>query len=127
MAVRPLRIENRAGQLMLCGGHLMRNIPVADLARESRFRVDEMCRMLQISDRHLYRVFMQSIGLAPKDWLRRQRMVEARFLLRDGAAIKEAAIELGFSHPKDFTREFRTCYHLTPSTFIDREAERAFA
>jgi AraC-like DNA-binding protein len=112
---------------MFCGGHLMRNIPLADLARESRFRVDEMCRMLQISDRHLYRVFMQSISLAPKDWLRRQRMVEARFLLRDGAAIKEAAIELGFSHPKDFTREFRTCYNLTPSTFIDREAERAFA
>ncbi len=105
----------------------MRNVPLADLARESRFRVDEMCRMLQISDRHLYRVFMKSLGLAPKDWLRRQRMVEARFLLRDGAAVKQAAIELGFSHPKDFTREFRSCYELTPSTFIDREADRAFA
>lgn len=53
-------------------------------------------------------------------------MVEARFLLRDGSSIKGAAIELGFAHPKDFTREFRNCYELTPSTFLDREAERAF-
>lgn len=126
MAARTLRIENRAGQLVLRGGRLMGLVPLAVLAGECRFRVDEMCDRLGISDRHLHRVFSESIGLAPKDWLRRQRMVTARFLLRDGASIKQAAIELGFAHPKDFTREFRACYDLTPTTFIDREAERAF-
>ena len=126
MAVRTLRIENRAGHLVLRGGRLMGARLLGELARECRFRVDLICERLEISDRHLHRVFSDSIGLAPKDWLRRQRMVVARFLLRNGASIKEVAIELGFAHPKDFTREFRVCYQITPSMFIDREAERAF-
>ena len=121
-----LRIENHGGTLRLRGGRLLRPIPLADLAIECRFRVDLLCRQLEISDRHLHRVFSESIGLAPKDWLRRQRMVAARGMLRQGISIKEAAIDLGFAHPKDFTREFRDCYGLPPSAFVACETLRAF-
>lgn len=121
-----LRIENHGGTLLLRGGRLVRPIRLADLALVCRFRVDQICERLGVSDRHLYRVFSDSIGLAPKDWLRRQRMVAARRLLRQGVSIKEAAIDLGFAHPKDFTREFRDCYGLPPSAFAASEALRAF-
>lgn len=121
-----MRIENRGGQMVLRGGPVVGLRPLAELSVECRFRVDLMCAELGISERHLHRVFSESVGLAPKDWLRRERMVSARYRLREGNSIKEVALDLGFAHPKDFTREFRGCYGLPPSAYLEREAERSF-
>jgi AraC-like DNA-binding protein len=126
MVAGSLRIENHGGTLMLRGGRLARATPLTELALECRFRVDLICRRLGISDRHLHRVFSESLALAPKDWLRRQRMVTARWLLRQGVPVKEVALDLGFAHPKDFTREFRECYGMPPTAFVAAEALRAF-
>ena len=126
MASRTLRIENRGGRMMLRGGPVVGMRPGKDLAVEGRFRVDLMCGQLGVSERHLYRVFSDSIGLAPKDWLRRERMVAARHRLREGGSVKEVALDLGFTHPKDFTREFRDCYGLPPSDYVERETERGY-
>ncbi len=126
MASRTLRIENRGGQMVLRGGSVVGMLPLAELAIECRFRVDLICVELSISERHLHRVFSDSIGLAPKDWLRRERMVSARYRLREGGSIKEVALDLGFAHPEDFTREFRACYGLPPSAYLEQETERSF-
>lgn len=126
MVSRTLRIENRGGQMVLRGGPVVGMRPVAELAVECRFRVDLMCGELGVSERHLHRVFSDSVGLAPKDWLRRERMVSARYRLREGGSIKEVALDLGFAHPKDFTREFRVCYGLPPSAYLEQETERSF-
>ena len=126
MAGRSLRIENRGGQMVFRGGPVVGLQPVMDLALECRFRVDRMCGELGVSERHLHRVFTDSVGLSPKECLRRERMVAARYLLREGGSIKGVAFDLGFAHPKDFTREFRGCYGLAPSAYLERETERCF-
>jgi len=63
----------------------------------------------------LRRVFEDGLAISAKDWLREERMVAARSLLREGSAVKEVAADLGFSSPKVFSREFQETYHLTPT------------
>jgi transcriptional regulator GlxA family with amidase domain len=66
-----------------------------------------LCDRIYLSERHLRRVFKEGIGIAPKDWLRQERMVAARSLLREGSPIKEVAIDLGFTTARMFSRDFQ--------------------
>ena len=126
MASRTLRIENRGGQMMLRGGPVVGMRAVEGTGGGVPLPGGSDVRELGVSERHLHRVFSDSVGLAPKDWLRRERMVAARYRLREGGSIKEVALDLGFAHPKDFTREFRGCYGLPPSDYLEQEVERSF-
>jgi AraC-like DNA-binding protein len=87
------------------------------LALKSGYRLGEMCGDLGISERYFYQVFVRDIGLAPKDWMRRERMVVARRKLIGGKRPEEVAAELGFSNPNNFRREFLATYKVPPLQF----------
>jgi AraC-like DNA-binding protein len=72
---------------------------------------------LKCSERYLYEVFVRDIGLAPKKWMRRERMVVARRLLTIGKSPNEVATELGFATPNNFRREFLGFYQVPPLRF----------
>ncbi|MGC4017097.1 MAG: helix-turn-helix transcriptional regulator [Luteolibacter sp.] len=99
---------------MRAGTHAL---SLASITRTTCYRVDRMCQMVGISERHLRRVFEDGIGITPKDWLRRERMVAARNLLREGHSVKEVSIDLGFASPKIFAREFQAFYEVSPTDF----------
>ena len=69
-------------------------------------------------------MFDDVIGVCPKTWLKSERMVYARNLLRGGRAIKEVSEELGFGAQKLFCREFKEYYSVSPTTFRKLETER---
>jgi AraC-like DNA-binding protein len=98
--------------------------PLFKLAKESRYRIDMLCAELQVSPRHFRRLFTNALGICPKKWLNSERMVFARSMLRTGLPIKEVSDSLGFSAQKDFYREFRNCYGISPSEFRTQESER---
>ena len=99
--------------------------PLGPIAREHRFKVTALCSHLGVSDRQLRRIFSDSLGIGPKDWLRRERMVQARQLLLEGMQVQEAAAGLGFPTAKDFSREFQALHEVSPTDFQRRhEAER---
>lgn len=81
-----------------------------------------LCDRIGVSERHLRRVFVEGIGIAPKEWLRQERMVAARKLLRHGSPIKEVAIDLGFSNSKVFSRDFVTFHGVKPTDFQRKES-----
>ena len=80
-----------------------------------------LCDRIYLSERHLRRVFEEGIGIAPKDWLRQERMVAARSLLREGSPIKEVAIDLGFTTAKMFSRDFQQFHGVKPTEFQRKE------
>jgi len=90
---------------------------LSSIARSTLYRVDRMCVAVGLSERHLRRVFEEGLGITPKDWMRRERMVAARNLLREGASVKEVAADLGFASPKIFAREFQLFYEVSPTDF----------
>ncbi len=88
--------------------------------------MSSLCDRIGVSERHLRRVFEEGIGIAPKDWLRQERMVAARSLLRQGSPIKEVAIDLGFTTSKMFSRDFQLFYGLKPTEFQRKEQANIF-
>lgn len=80
-----------------------------------------LCDRIGVSERHLRRVFEDGLGISPKDWLRQERMVAARSLLREGSPIKEVAIDLGFTNAKMFSRDFQAFHGVKPTDFQRKE------
>ncbi len=99
-------------------------IPLIKLASECGYRIDNLCSELEVSPRHFRRLFDTSLGICPKKWLKAERMVFARNLLRGGLSIKEVSERLGFSAQKEFYREFRECYHIPPTEFRAQQTGR---
>ncbi len=120
------RITQQNGQILYISWFGER-IPLSSLAFESRYRIDTLCANLDVSPRHFRRLFSTALGICPKKWLKAERMVFARNLLRGGMSIKEVSEQLGFAAQKEFHREFREYYSLAPSTFRTRETERVMA
>ncbi len=94
---------------------------LGQIAREGEYQLASLCDRVGVSERHLRRVFEDGIGISPKDWLRQERMVAARSLLREGSPIKEVAIDLGFTTAKMFSRDFQLFYGVKPTDFQRKE------
>lgn len=107
---------------------LLANDPVpvdlTEIARESNYQMPGICARLGVSERHLRRLFVDGLGIAPKDWLKQQRMVAARYMLRSGLSVKEAAFDLGFTNAKMFARDFVEFYGVRPTEFQRQEVAR---
>lgn len=98
-------------------------ISLAQIAREGEYQLPQLCQRIELSERHLRRVFEEGIGIAPKEWLRQERMVAARSMLREGTPIKEVSNKLGFSNQKIFSREFQIFHQVTPTAYQQKHRE----
>jgi AraC-like DNA-binding protein len=99
-------------------------IPLSKLALECGYRIDKLCAVLDISPRHFRRQFDKCFGICPKQWLKSERMVFARNLLRGGLTIKEASDKLGFAAQKEFHREFKEYYSVAPTDYRAQNTKR---
>ena len=44
---------------------------------------------------------------APKEWFQEQRFTRARAILRETGSVKAAALEIGYTHTANFSRDFK--------------------
>jgi AraC family transcriptional regulator len=87
--------------------HLDQDLPVTELAA-----------MAQMSPYHFSRLFKQSTGLSPHQYLVRQRVKRAKELLaQPWHRIAEVSYELGFPHQSHFTTVFRKLVGTTPRAY----------
>jgi AraC-like DNA-binding protein len=87
------------------------------LALRCGYRVTELSTELECTRRYLHVVFLRDIGLTPKEWMRRERMVVARRMLAGGRVPEEVAMDLGFATQNNFRREFLETYRVLPLQF----------
>ena len=74
-----------------------------------------------LSPFHFARLFKQSAGVAPYQYVLKRRVEEARrLLLRGDLGIADVALKVGFSDQSHFTRHFRRASGLTPGEFVSR-------
>ena len=121
MKRRDVEIIQRDGRFLVLLAREPLPLSLSQIAREGEYRMSSLCDRISVSERHLRRVFEEGIGIAPKDWLRQERMVAARSLLREGSPIKEVAIDLGFTTSKMFSRDFQQFHGVKPTEFQRKE------
>lgn len=82
------------------------------------FSLSEMAGVLNLSQYHFCRLFKQSTGVTPHQYLTRCRIDRAKQLLsQPELTITEIAFQVGFTNHSSFTRLFRQYVGLTPTAF----------
>jgi AraC family transcriptional regulator len=85
--------------------------------------LDEVAQVAGLSPFHLLRVFRQSIGVTPHQYLMRMRLMHALHLLRDtGRPVTDVAYEAGWADLSNFNRAFRREFGCSPRSL--RGADR---
>ncbi len=121
MKRRDVEIIQRDGRFLVLMAREPMPVSLTQIAKDGEYKMSSLSDRIGVSERHLRRVFEEGIGISPKDWLRQERMVAARSLLREGSPIKEVAIDLGFTNSKMFSRDFQIFYGVKPTDFQRRE------
>lgn len=86
--------------------YLDREIKLADLAA-----------VAGVTKFHFSRLFKQSMGVSPHQYLLQQRVERAKQLLKSKLAIAEIALECGFNSQSHFGKSFRELTGITPGTY----------
>lgn len=80
--------------------------------------VAELARMVGLSEYHFIRVFRETMGVTPRQYIIANRMNHARYLLKTtGLTIAEIAGMAGYSSESMFTAAFRRTQGVTPSSY----------
>lgn len=89
--------------------------------------VAEMAEHMNISERHLSRLFRQEAGITPGQWLERERVAKVKQLLEQKAQpAKTLAMQCGFSGADVMRRVFSRVTGMTPAAYgkLNRAKER---
>ena len=87
-----------------------------------RHRVEDLAALSGLSPTHFSRLFKAAFGTSPIDWLRRERITQAkRRLTETHDAIKEIAAQVGYADPFFFSKDFKYLTGFTPGAYRRRE------
>jgi len=88
-------------------------------------RLEDVAAAAQVSTFHFHRLFKAVVGETLAQFVKRQRLERALYLLSHtpGRSLTDVALQCGFSSSSDFSRSFKQHYGLPPSAF-DLEAFR---
>ncbi len=80
--------------------------------------IEEIADILQVSSRHLRRVFKEEYNVTPIEYLQTSRLLLAKKLLTDtNISILDVAMASGFGSLRRFNEVFKRQYNLAPSHF----------
>ncbi|WP_019849153.1 AraC family transcriptional regulator [Desulfitobacterium sp. PCE1] len=78
--------------------------------------LEEAARLAYCSEYHFRRMFTFLAGITLSEYIRRRRLSQAAFELRDqDVKVIDIALKYGYTSPDSFTRAFRELHGITPS------------
>lgn len=80
--------------------------------------MNKLATSLHISPRHFRRLFKESTGLSPNQYLINLRINHAKLLLEQAFTVKEVAYRVGFNDPYHFSRLFKHKTGVCPSSWF---------
>ena len=104
----------------LCRG---RDLLAADC--QSRVLLQHAAREACLSEFHFHRLFRDTFGETPHDFLTRLRMDRARQLLASQKSVTDVCFEVGYASLGSFSSKFRGQFGRSPVEF-QREVRRIF-
>jgi AraC family transcriptional regulator len=80
--------------------------------------IGKMGELAELSPFHFARVFKQTTGMTPLQFVTRERMLQAQKLIRETSrSLIEIALEVGYTSPSHFTQVFRRAVGVAPTQF----------
>ncbi|NMP30851.1 DNA-3-methyladenine glycosylase 2 family protein [Thalassotalea sp. M1531] len=87
--------------------------------------VAELSEQFEMSERHIRRLFQQSLSLSPNQYLNHQRLLKARQLLTGtNIPIADVCFNSGYSSIRRFNETVKATYHETPSQIRSRLSQK---
>ena len=94
---------------------------VEDYVREQlaeEISVERLAELVELSPFHFSRVFKQTTGMSPLQFVTRERITRAQQLVRETSrSLIEIALEVGYASPSHFAQVFRRVAGVTPTDF----------
>lgn len=82
---------------------------------DEQITVEDMARTAGLSYHQFFAVCRQMTGMTPFTFLTYCRLQRAKHLIKSGASILEAALEVNYSNPSKFASAFKRLYGMTPT------------
>jgi AraC-like DNA-binding protein len=90
---------------------------------DPRLRIGDIAARLKTSPAHLSRAFAKDLGLTPKDYVTRLRVLAAAFGLGRGGKVVDVALAVGFDDLSRFNKQFRKVAKVPPRTLKPRRTK----
>jgi AraC-like DNA-binding protein len=90
----------------------------SELARQANWSAVTLAEQCHVSMSTLKRYFLKHMGKTPKVWLTEQRQYRAVKIIQSGIPVKQAAAQLAYDHPNQFSREFHKFWGYCPTSPI---------
>jgi AraC family transcriptional regulator len=85
---------------------------------EESISIEKLAELAELSPFHFSRVFKQSTGMTPLQFVTRERMLRAQQLIRETSrSLIEIALEVGYTSPSHFAQVFRRTMGMAPTRF----------
>jgi AraC family transcriptional regulator of arabinose operon len=83
--------------------------------------IPDLAALVNLSPSRFRHLFRAQIGIGPAQYLQRLRLRRARLLIeRTFLSVKEVMALVGYNDPSHFSRDFRRCHGVAPSTLRGR-------
>jgi AraC family transcriptional regulator len=106
------------GRGRLSSGQLRKTIDLVEAFPPEGFSIAALARQLDMGEHRFTRLFRQSTGSTPYQFLLKKRLDRARTLLeKTSLPIAELALELGFGSQSHFTSMFHKRFSITPAAY----------
>lgn len=97
---------------------LQRILDFVEAHLDQELRLEILAQLLDMSQFHFSRLFKQSLGLSPYQYLIQQRVERAKSLLKTSdRPIVDIALECGFNSHSHLSKQFRQVTGITPKAF----------
>lgn len=90
--------------------------------------IPEVAGFAGVTRSQLFRIFKQTLGVSPQEYLIRIRLQNAVRLMRTtGLSVTEILYSCGFNDPSHFSRQFKLRYGVTPSEYLKTVRENGLS
>ncbi|MEM8722292.1 MAG: AraC family transcriptional regulator [Cyanobacteria bacterium P01_G01_bin.39] len=115
-SVYPLQLKQYSGGLS--PSKLQKVIEYIEANLASKISLNNLAQVAQISPSYFLRLFKQSTGATPHQYVTQRRVELGKRLLKQGKLpIVEIAMTCGFNSQSSFTKTFRRVVGITPKTY----------
>src|SRR6266850_738700 len=105
--------------------HVQRMLEQIQRNYTQRLTLAALARTLGRQSAYLGRLFREEIGVTVHEYVTRARMANGAAQVRSGVKIEAVALDLGYRSKKNFYRQFKRRFGMTPDAYRHDQCEAA--